>query len=36
MAEGGGNRWIGIVVFIGAIVLLNVLARVFEWNVTFF
>jgi len=36
MAEGGGRNWIGIVVFIGAIVLLNVLSHVFDWNLTFY
>lgn len=34
--EGGSNRWIGVVVFIGAIVLLNVLSYAFDWGFTFF
>ncbi len=34
--NGGGKSWIGIVVFIGVIVLLNVLSHVFDWNLTFY
>ena len=36
MANGGGRGWVSIVVFIGIIVLLNVLSQVFDWGFTFF
>jgi len=34
--NGGGINWLGILGFIGVIVLLNVLSYALDWNMTFY
>lgn len=36
MSENGGRNWVGIALFIGAIVVVNVLSHVFEWGFIFY
>tara|TARA_B100001750_G_scaffold45005_1_gene33272 strand:- start:1627 stop:1734 length:108 start_codon:yes stop_codon:yes gene_type:complete len=35
MSEGG-RKWLGVVGFIGLIVLVNVLSQVFDWGLIFY